>query len=417
MRALVSARLGADFMKLWTASAVSNVGDGVTMVAGPLLVASLTDAPALVAGAAFVQSLPWLLFSLVSGVYVDRLDRRRLIVGGNLVRGAALGGICVAVAADVATIPLIYAVFFLLGACETVADTASMARLPEIVPEEKLAAANARLMATFTVGNQFLAKPLGAWLFGVAAALPFGVDAFSFVVAAVLVAATRRTSSETGLASGETAGSGGRDLRGAVAEGVRWLWSHRLLRSLAVTMGVANIAFCSAFAVFVLYARDRLGLSGVGYGFLLTTFAVGGLAGTAIAGRLEVWFGARWLLRAGLVVEAVTHLTLALTRQPWVAAVILVVFGVHTMVWGVIATTLRQRAVPGRLLGRVGSVYLLMDAGGAALGWFLGGVLAQLLGITGPFWIAFGAMGVILVVAWSPLGEASGRRPLAVGGR
>lgn len=326
MRARVSARLGADFMKLWTASAVSNVGDGVTMVAGPLLVASLTDAPALVAGAAFVQSLPWLLFALVSGVYVDRPDRRRLIVVGNLVRGVVLGGLCAAVAVDVATIPLVYFVLFLLGTCETFADTASMARLPDIVPPERLASANARLMATFTIGNQFVAKPLGAWLFGVTAALPFGVDAVTFVVAAVLVAATRPVAGDVAPVRG--------DLRGDIAEGVRWLWSHRLLRTLALTMGVANVAFCGAFAVFVLYARERLGLSDVGYGFLLTTFAVGGLVGTAIASRLQKWLGAGWLLRAGLVVEGVTHLSLAITRQPWVAAVTLIAFGVHTMVWG-----------------------------------------------------------------------------------
>ncbi|WUH99787.1 MFS transporter [Spirillospora sp. NBC_00431] len=408
MRARVSARLGADFMKLWTASAVSNVGDGVTMVAGPLLVASLTDAPALVAGAAFVQSLPWLLFALVSGVYVDRPDRRRLIVVGNLVRGVVLGGLCAAVAVDVATIPLVYFVLFLLGTCETFADTASMARLPDIVPPERLASANARLMATFTIGNQFVAKPLGAWLFGVTAALPFGVDAVTFVVAAVLVAATRPVAGDVAPVRG--------DLRGDIAEGVRWLWSHRLLRTLALTMGVANVAFCGAFAVFVLYARERLGLSDVGYGFLLTTFAVGGLVGTAIASRLQKWLGAGWLLRAGLVVEGVTHLSLAITRQPWVAAVTLIAFGVHTMVWGVIATTVRQRAVPARLLGRVGSVYALSDAGGAVLGWFLGGVFAQMLGITAPFWIAFAAMIVVSAAAWNPLGEAPGRGQDGVGG-
>lgn len=401
LRARTSARLGADFTKLWTASAVSNVGDGVTVVAGPLLVASLTHDPALVAGAAFVQSLPWLLFSLISGVFADRLDRRRLIVIVNVVRGGALGGLCVAVAAGVATIPLIYAVFFLIGVGETVADTASIARLPTIVAPEMLAAANARLMATFTIGNQFVAKPLGAWLFVVAAALPFGVDALTFVVAALLVAGMRPAPPEAVQSRG--------DLRGDIAEGIRWLWSHRLLRSLALSMGMANVAFCSAFAVFVLFARRRLGLSDVGYGFLLTTFAAGGLLGTAVAGRLQARFGAGRVLRAGLVVEVVTHLTLALTRQPWLAATILVVFGVHTMVWGVIVTTLRQRAVPDRLLGRISSVHALLEAGGATLGLFLGGVFAQALGITAPFWIACAAMVVITVMAWNPLGEASGR--------
>jgi MFS family permease len=395
LRARTSPRLGADFGKLWTAATVSNVGDGVTMVAGPLLVASLTRDPALVAGAAFVQSLPWLLFSVVSGVWVDRVDRQRLIVAVNLARGAALGGLCLAVATGTATIPLIYAVFFLLGLFETVADTASVARLPAIVPPERLGAANARLMASFTVGNQFVAKPLGAWLFAGAAALPFGVDALTFVVAAVLVAAMRPAPREPVRSRG--------NLRRDMAEGVRRLWSHRLLRTLAVSMGVANVAFCGAFAAFVLYARERLGLSGVGYGFLLTTFAVGGVLGTAVAGRFQKWFGASRILRAGLVIEVLTHLTLALTRQAWVAAAILTVFGVHTMVWGVIVTTLRQRAVPDRLLGRVTGAYALFDAGGASLGLLLGGVLARAFSITAPFWLACAAMTLVAVAAWGPL--------------
>jgi MFS family permease len=148
---------------------------GVTTVAGPLLVASLTNEPALVAGAVFAQQLPWLLFSLPGGVYVDRPDRRRLLAGVNLLRGAVLAGLAVAVWGGAASIPLVYAVFFLLGTGETLADSASFALLPSIVPEAGLARANARLLAAYLVGNQVAAKPFGAWLFVAAAALPFGL--------------------------------------------------------------------------------------------------------------------------------------------------------------------------------------------------------------------------------------------------
>lgn len=173
--------LGPDFAKVWTASAVSNVGDGVTMIAGPLLVAQLTGDPGLVAGAAFVHQLPWLLLALVSGAYVDRLDRRRLVIVVNLGRSAALAALAAAVATDSVTIPLIYAVFFLLGTGETLADTAYAAIVPTLVPDEHLERANARLMATFVVGNQLAAKPLGAYLFVAGAAVPFGFDAMTFL--------------------------------------------------------------------------------------------------------------------------------------------------------------------------------------------------------------------------------------------
>ncbi|WP_174532843.1 MFS transporter [Micromonospora chalcea] len=401
MRALPSARLGADFIRLWTASAVSNVGDGVTMAAGPLLVASVSDDPALIAGAVFVQQLPWLLFALVSGAYVDRFDRRRLVLVVNLVRAAALAGLTLTVATETVTVAVIYAVLFLLGVGETVADTAMGALLPAVVAPESLPAANARLYATFIVGNQFVAKPLGAWLFVISAAVPFGLDALTFVAAATLIAGMRPAPVP---AEPRPRGS----LRGEMVQGVRWLWRHHLLRLLAVSMGLGNVAFGAAFAVFVLYCRQRLGLSGVGYGFLLTAFAVGGLAGTTVATRLTGAFGAAAVLRGGLIVEVVTHLILAVTRTLWVAVVVLVVFSVHAMVWGITVTSIRQRVVPSHLRGRVGSVYALLDLGGAALGALLGGLLASAWQITTPFWIAAAAMAVIAVFAWRPLRDATG---------
>lgn len=399
MRALVSARLGADFTKLWTASAVSNIGDGVTMAAGPLLIASITTDPALVGGAVFIQQLPWLLFALISGAYVDRLDRRKLVVTVNTLRAVALTTLTIAVASDTVTVAVVYAVFFLLGSGETLADTASAAFLPTIVAPDRLATANARLMATFTIANQFVAKPLGAWLFVIAAAAPFGVNALTFAVAAALVATIRPIPARPPTPR--------KDLHAEIADGVRWLWEHRLLRTLAVSMGLANVAFCAAFATLVLYARHRLGLSDVGYGFLLTTFAVGGLLGTALASRLQEAFGASTLLRAGLVVEVCTYTILAIITTPLVAVAILVIFGIHTMVWGVIVVTLRQRVVPHNLLGRVGSVYSLLDVGGAALGSLLGAALARVWGLTTPFWIAAAAMALIAITAWRPLRQAS----------
>jgi MFS family permease len=400
LRALISARLGADFTRLWTASAVSNVGDGVTMVAGPLLVASLTTDPAAVAGAVFAQQLPWLLFALVSGAWSDRVDRRRLVVAVNLVRGAAVGVLAVTIAAGAVSVPLIYLVFFVLGTGETLADTAASAFVPAIVPAESLPSANSLLGATFTVLNQFAAKPLGAWLFVVAAALPFGVNAASFALSAALISGMRSVP--------PPASRPRTSLRADIAEGLRWLWGHRLLRTLAVTMAFGNLVFCAAFAIFVLYSYARLGLSSFGYGVLLIAFAAGGLTGTLVAPWLLRTSGATALLRTGLLIEIALHATLAAVRMPILAGAMIVIFGVHTVVWGVVVTTIRQRTVPPGILGRVTSVYALLDLGGAALGSLLGGLVAQAYGIVAMFWTAAAAMLVIAVVAWRPLSGATG---------
>ncbi|MFR9780051.1 MFS transporter [Micromonospora sp. MS34] len=401
-----TARLGRDFHHLWTASAVSNLGDGVTMVAGPLLVASLTRDPAAVAAAALAPQLPWLLFSLVSGALVDRVDRRQLIVTVNVGRGLVLGALAGAVLAGVATVPLICLAFFLTGVGETLADTAAGALLPAVVPKERLEQANSRLFATYVVGNQFAAKPLGAYLFVLAAALPFGFDAATFGLAALLLALLRRRPVPAATPDPAVIGAE-RSLRADIAAGLRALWAVPVLRTLAVSIAVMNVAFCAAFAAFVLYARQRLGLAEVGYGVLLTASAFGGLAGSTLATRLRARFGTPTLLRVGLLIEVGLQVVLAATRQPWVAGAALAVWGVHTMVWGVLVVSLRQRLVPDRLRGRVNSVYSLADLGGAAVGTALGGVLARATGsIVAPFWLAAAVLAALAAVAWRRLADA-----------
>ena len=387
--------LGVDFTRLWTANAISNLGDGVTGVAGPLLVASMTTSPALVAGAAFAQQLPWLLFALPAGAYVDRLDRRRLLVAVNLARGTILAALAIAVWADLASIPVLYSAFFLFGTGETLADSASVALVPSIAPPQRLASANARLLGTYLVGNQLLAPPIGAWLFVMATALPFAFDATSFLAAALLLAPLlRRHGPAPQLQQPQ------RTLRAEIAEGLGWLWHQRTLRLLAVCLAVMNLAGAGTFAIWVLGARQRLGLQGVGFGALVTAYAAGGLLGTLLASRLEARLGPATLLRAGLCTEAASQLALALTRTSWIAGATLILFGAHAMVWGVLTISLRQRLVPEPLRGRVNSVYFLFDLGGAALGTLLGGALAAALGITAPFWFAFGAVAVLTVTTW-----------------
>jgi MFS family permease len=392
-------RLGADFARLWTANAISNLGDGAAGVAAPLLVASLTDSPALVAGAVFVQQLPWLLFSLPAGAYVDRLERRRLLVGVNLARGALLAGLALLVWGGAATIPVLYLAFLLFGTAETLADSTSVALLPSIVPPEALARANARLLGTYLVGNQLIAPPVGAWLFVVAPALPFAVDAASFLAAGLLVAPLLWRHAP----ARQRAQRARRTLRAEIGEGLRWLWHHPTLRLLAVCVGVMNLAGAGSFAIWVLWARERLGLQGVGFGVLVTAYTLGGLFGTLLASRLEARFGAATLLRAGLCIETASQLSLALARTPWIAGATLVVFGAHATVWGVVSVSLRQRIVPDQLRGRVNSVYFLFDLGGAALGTLLGGGLASILGITAPFLLGSGAVALLTLAAWPRL--------------
>jgi MFS family permease len=155
--------LGVEYRKLWTASTISNLGDGVTLVAGPLLAASLTRDPLLVGGLTFAQRVPWLLFPLISGALVDRLDRRRVMGYADAVRTALIGALGVAALLGWASMPLLYVVFFLMGTLETLFDNASQAIIPALVSRERLERANSRLYAAEIVTNELAGSPLGGF--------------------------------------------------------------------------------------------------------------------------------------------------------------------------------------------------------------------------------------------------------------
>lgn len=396
-------RLGPDFHRLFAVAVLGNTADGVRLAAGPLLVASLTRDPALVGGAVFVQQLPWLLFSLPVGAYVDRLDRRRLVVGVNLLRALLATLLAAAVATGSASIALLYGVLFVVGVAEVIADNTTSALVPLVVDSPDLSRANARLASAFLVGNQLAGPPLGAWLFVAGAALPFGVEAVGFALCVPLLLGLRLTVHPEPVAQPRPQGWLRRDVR----EGLHWLWQAPAVRLLAVLLAVMNVTFMAAFAVWVLYARQRLGLTGAGFGLLLTASAFGGLLGSASTGRLTDRFGPAALLRVGLIIETAVHLVLALTRNPLVAGATMVVFGAHAAVWGVVAVTVRQRLVPDHLRGRVASVYFFLTMGGAALGALAGGLVAKGLGLTAPFWIAATGNIVLMLVVWRHLTAAT----------
>ena len=402
---LLPAELGRDFRKIWPASAISNLGDGAMIAAGPLLVASITDEPLAVGIAVFVQQVPWLLFALFSGALVDRLDRRLVVVAADTFRAIVLGALGIAVLVGVSPLWAVYLTLFLLGTAETLADSASGALLVNAVPKEHLGKANARLYATGTVANQLGGPPIGALLFALGAGVPLVMNAVTFAAAATLMA---RVSVRPSAAREDAARTA---LWTDVREGVRWLWNHAGVRTLAWTILIMNITFMAAFATWVLFAKQRLGLSDTQFGLLISASAVGAIAGMPVYHLLEPRVGSLALLRTGLVVETTVHLILAVTTSPIVVVATMTVFGVHAVVWGIVSTTARQLATPDALMGRVNNVYTLASIGGAALGALLGGVLAQRFGLTVPFVFAFVGMAIMTVVAWRPLRHVVVRVP------
>lgn len=393
---VVPRRLGTGFRWLLASSWTSNLGDGIVIAAGPLLVASRTQDAFLVALAALLQWLPPLLFGLWAGVVTDRVDRRRLVIGVDLLRGLVLLLLGLAVLADVAPIALVLVAMFLLGTAETFADNASQTLVPMLAHRDDLALANSRIQAGFITVNQLVGPPLGAALFAAGQALPFVTDAVLVAAGALLVSRVRLP------AHGREAHEHSHVLAD-MAEGFRWVWHHAAVRTLVLTIFIFNVTWGAAWSVLVLYATQRLGLGAVGFGLVTTVGALGGLLATFGYGWLTARVSLANLMRVGLIVETLTHLALALTRTPWVAMVIFFVFGAHAFVWGTTSVTVRQRAVPTVLQGRVGSVNLVGVFGGLVIGSLVGGALAQSRGVTAPFWFAFAGSAVFVVLIWGQL--------------
>ncbi len=398
--------MGRDFRWLLASSWTSNVGDGVALAAAPLLIASMTSSPLLVAAGAILQFLPWLLFGLHAGAIADRFDRRRLVMFANAARAVVLAGLCVFLVTGVANIWIVLAVAFLYGTAEVFVDTAGSTLLPMLVQPTDLGIGNARLQAGYLVANQFAGPPLGAFLFAAGTAWPFLLEVVCVSLAVVLISRMARTP----VPSRESAEPP--RVHTDIAEGLRWLWRNPPVRMLVLIILLFNVTWAAPWGVLVLYATEHLHMGAVGYGALTTASAVGGLLATASFGWLERHVSFATLMRVVLSLEVLMHLSFALTTTGWVALVIMFFFGAYAFVWGTISTTVRQRLVPAALQGRVASVNMVGVFGGMVIGQALGGVIAEIWGLTGPWWFAFAGAALTLVFVWKPISQIVSATPV-----
>jgi MFS family permease len=394
--AVAPPRLGQGFRWLLASSWVSNIGDGLALAAGPLLVASQTRSAVLVAAAAAVQRLPFLLFGLWAGAVADRLDRRRVVIVADVLRTLVVAVLCVAIATGWVSITLVLVTLFLYGVAEVFADTTTGTLLPMLVDKADLGVGNARIQAGFLTANQLVGPPVGAFLFAAGMVWPFVVQVVLVALSIVLVA-------RIAMPRGGVRDLAGTHVRRDIADGLRWLMGHAPVRTLALVILAFNVTWGAAWSVLVLYSLDVLHMGEVGFGLLTTAAAAGGLLSTSGYDWIERRVPLATLMRVCLLLEVVTHLALAVTRTGWVAIAIMVVFGAYAFVWGTVSTAVRQRAVPTEYQGRVASVYVVGLFLGLVVGQGLGGVIAEVWGLTAPFWFAFVGSGVTLALVWRQL--------------
>jgi len=391
--------VSSAFRRLLAASALSNLGDGVRAAGLPLLAASLTRDPIAFSAVAVAGSLPWLLLSLPAGVLIDRIDRRRLMVGANVWRGIVLALLATVVATGRANVPVLVIAAFALGAGEVIFDNAAQTLLPSIVAREGLEQANGRLFAVELTTNQFVGPPLGGALFALGAALPLMLDAGALLIAALLLAGLLAAS--TG-ADATAAPIEREPFLAALRGGLRWLREHRLLRTLAVLLAVMNGTASMALATYALYAVGEgsiLGLGAIGFSLLLTAGSAGSLIATFVADRMVLAYGRGPVLWTTLIAAVAVPVAIGLTSSVVVVAIAFVTFGFTGVVWNVVTVSLRQTIIPTQLLGRVNSVYRFLGWGAMPVGAAIGGVVAGAFGLRAPWLLAAAICAIALVPA------------------
>ena len=390
----MSKKFGSSYWKLWTATAISNLGDGVSMVAYPWLASAVTRSPILIAAAGFASRLPWLIFTLHAGVLTDRFDRRKLIVAMDFMRGllTVFVGLVVFFNKDsfpaldeLTTItnletnwPIYFTLLitaFLFGLAEVLRDNSAQTLMPSVVDKENLEKANGRMWSAESLTNSFIGPPLGSLFIGIAIFIPVFFDAASFFFAVALIASLKGTFKPVA----DEKPREKINFKAEIKEGYVWLWAHPLLRPMAIILGSMNGIGTMVGAVYILFAQEVLHTSVFTFAILGTAGAVGGTIGGILAPKVSAKIGSGPSLSLALAAAPLGALVIGVTSSWQVVWVVTVVESFVAILWNTITVSLRQSIIPTHLLGRVNSVYRFFAWGSIPIGMFVGGGLVSAL--------------------------------------
>jgi len=388
-----------NYRLLLTAGTLTNLGDGMIVLALPWLATLMSRDPLAIAAVAAAGSMPWLLFALPSGVIIDRTDRRKLIARADLIRAGTVTAIMMLALSEPGSgaVWLLTGLAFLLGCAEVLRDNAAQTILPAIVAPDDLEAANGQMWSAEQLMGQFIGPPLAGVLIGLGITVPFGVDAAALVLAAGMVWLITLPPQLAAPAR----------FWPSLIEGISWMRNDRLLFRLAVTLGMVNFLFSMATTVIILFSQETLGLSAAEHGFLLSVAAIGAVAGSLGAPFITKRIGAQAALSLSFLIWGTSYAAIAVSSSALVVGAAMALFMAASMVWNVITVSWRQRRIPTALLGRVNSIYRFFGWGSMPLGAIAAGVLVSLIeteagremALRGPFTLAAAGYFALLVYA------------------
>ncbi|WP_080412249.1 MFS transporter [Burkholderia ubonensis] len=374
-------------------TALTNLADGVTKVALPLMATALTQSPLQISGVSLTLTLPWLLVALHVGVLVDRADRRVLLWLANGMRLAAIAVLVLLSLSNGITLPVLYIGGLTLGIAEVIALTSAAALVPDAVAPAGRERANAWVAGAETVCNEFCGPLMGGLLVAAGTALALGAVASAYLIGVLVLCFL------VGRFRVVHAPDAAREpVHRQIAEGLHYLWREPILRLMAVTLTVLCACWGAWLAVMPLFATKVMGLDARGYGVMLSALGIGGFAGALSVTTLNRWFGRRTVMFVDLLGTLAMMAMPVATINLWAVAASAFAGGLGGTLWSVNSRTISQALVPGALFGRYNAAARLFSWGAMPVGAGLGGVLAELFGLR----VAFAGFAVATLLLIAP---------------
>jgi MFS family permease len=373
---LKTEKLGPGFNRLFGASAISNLADGLLAVAAPLLAITLTKNPVLISMLSALVMLPWLLFAIPIGLVVDRVDKRLLVTITNVLRFVIAGLLALAISTDFVTIYWLLLAAFLIGICEVATDTAAQSLIPVILEKKHFERANSRLNIAETVIQNFIGGPLSGFLYATAVVLPFVLNSAGFLIAAIFVfLIPAHLIKESRSEPQETAEK--KSFIEDIKFGLKYLWSDLDLRGLVTITTSLGFFYSLSMSTMILFITEVLGLQAKFFGVLMAGAGSGAIIGALVTPKISKKFGRGKVLAFAIFMSSITVLMQAVSPNYWVFGVIGFVTSFFITNWNILLMSCYQVLIPTELYGRIHGARRTFVWGVMPLGAFLGGVIAQ----------------------------------------
>ena len=372
----MSEKLGPAFNRLFSASVISNLSDGLLAVAAPLLAISLTKDPVLISLLSAFVMLPWLLFAIPIGLIVDRTDKRLLVTLTNSIRFIVAGLVALAISTDHITIYWLLLATFIIGTCEVAADTAAQSLIPVILEKKNFEKANSRLNIAETVIQNFIGAPLSGFLYATAIVLPFVLNSLGFLIAAIFVFMIPAHLISHG-SSTTTKETEQKSFIGDIKFGLNYLWNDRPLRRLVATTTSLGFFYSLSTSTLILFITETLDLPTQYFGLLLAGAGSGAVLGGILTPLLSKKFGRGSVLAVAIFISSVTVLFQGLAPNYWVFGSIGFISAFFITNWNILLMSCYQVLIPSELYGRIHGARRTFVWGVMPIGAFLGGVIAK----------------------------------------